>query len=321
MWHHEDAGVGFNVLRNAVSSAVVASPLELNGPQSLAMRSKSMPTHYIALPGHYNDPYIIERTRHVVGTLSPEDEYWAQRAIFVHGIKRAREFEESKKRWLLSRSSPDIRLRCRPCSLPNTNRHNGNWHFLRLPCEHFANNTFAAAAAAATRFRGDSAEALLAEENARAEAASRADEKFAPSDKMSRTPSFPDARFCQVPIDDHYMCCGYPWLLPPIRSIVLRALQLLTQKTPSTKSSANMVEIAPEALYATMKQLHRAERRPEANPDCVRDCAKFQLPGFGNQLDSLLRELERRGEVSLRFTPVDTRRMQQVIGVRYLHAR
>lgn len=81
MWHHEDAGVGFNVLRNAVSSAVVASPLELNGPQSLAMRSKSMPTHYIALPGHYNDPYIIERTRHVVGTLSPEDEYWAQVCI------------------------------------------------------------------------------------------------------------------------------------------------------------------------------------------------------------------------------------------------
>ena len=42
MWHHEDAGVGFNVFRAAVAANATAT--------------------FVPVPAHYNDPGVIERS-------------------------------------------------------------------------------------------------------------------------------------------------------------------------------------------------------------------------------------------------------------------
>ena len=55
MWHHEDAGIGFNVFRAVVSANASAS--------------------LVPVPGHYNDPGIIERSV----PLDANDEYWSTR--------------------------------------------------------------------------------------------------------------------------------------------------------------------------------------------------------------------------------------------------
>ena len=62
MWHHEDAGIGFNVFRAVVRANASAS--------------------LVPVPGHFNDPGIIERSP------SAQDLYWSSRALFVHGIKQ-----------------------------------------------------------------------------------------------------------------------------------------------------------------------------------------------------------------------------------------
>ena len=113
MWHHEDAGIGFNVFR-----AAVAGNASLN---------------YIAVPAHYNDAGIIERSE----PLSPADEYWSTRAVFAHGIKFPGHFRLIKQKWKLSR--PDAAfdtLQCWPTNkLPRgANIHYGNWPWARVPC-------------------------------------------------------------------------------------------------------------------------------------------------------------------------------------------
>jgi hypothetical protein len=82
MWHHEDAGVGFNVMRSAVASAPrrpspTPNPSTTPGVVS-GGEGEWSPTHFIALPGHYNDPYVIERSRFNHGKLLLQDEYWSQ---------------------------------------------------------------------------------------------------------------------------------------------------------------------------------------------------------------------------------------------------
>ena len=117
MWHHEDAGIGYNVFR-----AVVAANASMN---------------YIAVPAHYNDAGIIERRVAPGAPLSAADEYWSTRAIFAHGIKAPAHFELIKQRWNLTR--PDAAfdtLNCWPCNqLPRgANIHYGNWGWARVPC-------------------------------------------------------------------------------------------------------------------------------------------------------------------------------------------
>jgi len=113
MWHHEDAGVGFNVFR-----AIVAQNASMN---------------YIAVPAHYNDAGIIERSV----PLDANDEYWSTRAIFTHGIKRPSHFALLKQRWNLSRPVANLdNLKCHPCNLlpRGVNHHYGNWRWARVPC-------------------------------------------------------------------------------------------------------------------------------------------------------------------------------------------
>lgn len=119
MWHHEDAGVGYNVFRALVAANASG--------------------HYIAVPGHYNDPGIIERTagEHLNGPLDANDEYWSTRSLFVHGIKTPLQFRMALYRWNLTRADADLTLECHSCqTLPKgVNRHYGNWKWARVPCK------------------------------------------------------------------------------------------------------------------------------------------------------------------------------------------
>ena len=72
MWHHEDAGMGFNVFRAVVGA--------------------NMSAHVVPVPGHFNDPGIIERSD------SAQDSYWATRSLFVHGVKSGALFETAQRR-------------------------------------------------------------------------------------------------------------------------------------------------------------------------------------------------------------------------------
>ena len=107
MWHHEDAGIGFNVFRAVVDANATAS--------------------IVPTPGHFNDPDIIERTP------SPQDLYWSSRSVFVHGIKRRVHYETALQRWTLGRSSDHLTLRCKK----NCSEHGADgfhWDWARLPC-------------------------------------------------------------------------------------------------------------------------------------------------------------------------------------------
>ena len=113
MWHHEDAGIGYNVFRAAVAG--------------------NASVNYIAVPAHYNDAGIIERSE----PLSPADEYWSTRAVFAHGIKYPGHFRLIKRRWNLSRTDAVFdTLSCWPSDkLPRgANIHYGNWNWARVPC-------------------------------------------------------------------------------------------------------------------------------------------------------------------------------------------
>ena len=107
MWHHEDAGVGFNVFRAAVAANASAT--------------------FVPVPAHYNDPGVIERS------TSAQDEYWSTRSLFVHGIKTHRQYNLATSKWALGRPTAALEMRCKPCSEKGTNLHYGKWTYARLP--------------------------------------------------------------------------------------------------------------------------------------------------------------------------------------------
>ena len=108
MWHHEDAGVGFNVFRAVVAANATA--------------------HIVPVPGHYNDAGIIERT------VSAQDRYWSSRSVFVHGIKGPTQYASARSKWNLTRPHAHLGLRCFACTSGGTNGHNGDWQWARLTC-------------------------------------------------------------------------------------------------------------------------------------------------------------------------------------------
>eukprot|EP00966_Prymnesium_polylepis_P004403 101053-Prymnesium_polylepis.1 len=110
MWHHEDAGIAFNLF-NAVVRANATANL-------------------VPLPGHFDDPVPIERTR--ATNLTALDAYLSARAIFTHNVKKRADFEAVSARWNLSRprATPALlRLNCSARGLAGF-----RWDWARLPC-------------------------------------------------------------------------------------------------------------------------------------------------------------------------------------------
>ena len=104
MWHHEDAGIGMNLFR-----AIVRANATLR---------------LVATPGHYNDPFAIELSNR------SQDIHWSSRALWVHGVKRAKLFERVLGHWQLSRT---LVLPPLKCTLPIKDVHS-RWEWTRLPC-------------------------------------------------------------------------------------------------------------------------------------------------------------------------------------------
>ena len=183
MWHHEDAGIGFNVFRAAVlANATVA---------------------YVPVTGHYNDAGIVERTP------SPNDNYWSARALFAHGVKAAPQFAKLRRRWSVERpTATTLRLGCYPCTHNGYNVHQGGWSYARLNCNRPATG-----------------------------------------------------RMCSVAVDRHFTCCGWPWLLPEIRTLILEALALSPErrltlraiyKHMGTQARPIRRKVAAEAVAASL---------------------------------------------------------------------
>jgi hypothetical protein len=222
MWHHEDAGIGFNVFR-AIAAA--------NATVSI-----------VPVPGHYNDAGIIERTS------SAQDRYWSSRAVFVHGIKGPTQFRNAAVRWNLSRPHAYLGLRCAPCTSPGTNSHSGNWQWARLPCP--------------SSVSGDTC-----------------------ATNGSACPE--QERMCPVDVKAHYTCCGWPWVVPELRHLILHVLR-----------SAPLRSLPLSHLLGEMRREHRKKGRVREPRGCVRDCMNRQRPGPSG-LGGVLRELVLRGDLLL----------------------
>ena len=109
MWHHEDAGIGFNTYHAVVRANASAA--------------------IVPVPAHFNDPGIIERS----SPLAAGDAYWSSRAVFVHGIKDGRLYEEAKRRWTLNMPRQAEAAQCGRCA-PPVSQGGCSWDWARLPC-------------------------------------------------------------------------------------------------------------------------------------------------------------------------------------------
>lgn len=92
------------------------------------------------------------------------------------------------------------------------------------------------------------------------------------------------ARLCPVTPADYFTCCGWPWVVPELRDLVIRVLR------PAGREGLPVARLAIEMRRA-------ARHHPSRNQKgCVRDCVDLQLPG-AQHMSGVLRELEARGDV------------------------
>ena len=117
MWHHEDAGIGFNVFRAAVAANA-----------SIAVA---------AVPGHNNDvgPFVKPvKCPSPWSRCAAEAAYWSDRAVFTHQVKSAKAYADVAKRWNTTRPLPNVSLACASCSDAKRGPKYGAWTEARLPC-------------------------------------------------------------------------------------------------------------------------------------------------------------------------------------------
>lgn len=222
MWHHEDAGMGFNVFRAVIAANATAA--------------------IVPIPGHFNDAGIIERTR------SAHDAYWSARAVFVHGIKGALQYQAVRAKWKLTRPTPYLGLRCYRCKQPGINMHHGDWQWARLPCPaSIAGNACATDGAACPE----------------------------------------QEQLCPVDPSAHFTCCGWPWIVPELRDLIVEVLRKAPERAGyPTKGLVGELR----------RELRRSGARARDPPGCVRDCLSLPLPS-PNSIGGVLRELALRGDV------------------------
>uniref|UniRef100_A0A6U7MXV1 Uncharacterized protein n=1 Tax=Haptolina brevifila TaxID=156173 RepID=A0A6U7MXV1_9EUKA len=93
---------------------------------------------------------------------------------------------------------------------------------------------------------------------------------------------------CSVNTSSHFTCCGWPWLVPELRNLIVRVLR--------TAGTLRISEVWGE--------LKREQRLVKANDPkgCVRDCLSLTIPG-PNSLVGILKELEHRGDLRIGSEP------------------
>ena len=212
MWHHEDAGVGYNVFRATIAA--------------------NASTLIVAAPGHFDHPGVIEH--HAVGKdgqpkpLDATAEYWSGRALFVHNVKKPEDFATATARWNLTRAAPPLDLRCHAADTlpPGGNPHHGNWGWARVPCPPPARGA-GAAEAAALWFPGGrrlsrtastvAAATVAAATVAAAEAEMRGAVVAVAKVTVPVAAAAAAGDFCDVEPRRHFSFCRFPWEVPPAR--------------------------------------------------------------------------------------------------------
>jgi hypothetical protein len=212
MWHHEDAGVGYNVFRATIAA--------------------NASTLIVAAPGHFDHPGVIEH--HAAGKdgqpkpLDATAEYWSGRALFVHNVKKPEDFATATARWNLTRAAPPLDLRCHAADTlpPGGNPHHGNWGWARVPCPPPARGA-GAAEAAALWFPGGrrlsrtastvAAATVAAATVAAAEAEMRGAVVAVAKVTVPVAAAAAAGDFCDVEPRRHFSFCRFPWEVPPAR--------------------------------------------------------------------------------------------------------
>lgn len=93
---------------------------------------------------------------------------------------------------------------------------------------------------------------------------------------------------CPVDVSQHYTCCGWPWLAPELRELVLRVL-----------FAAPRQELPTSRVLGELRRENRRAQGHVRNPKgCVRDCLTLSLPG-PNSMMAVLKELHLRGDIVL----------------------
>lgn len=95
------------------------------------------------------------------------------------------------------------------------------------------------------------------------------------------------ARAGPVNPQQHFTCCGWPWLVPELAELILSVLR--------SKPGG----YALPRLHAEMRRELRRTQVARNPKGCVRDCLDLQLPG-PQHMSGVLRELEARGKLELR---------------------
>ncbi len=181
-------------------------------------------------------------------TRSAHDAYWSARAVFVHGIKGPTQYNAARAKWRLGRPTPYLGLRCYPCRRAGINLHHGDWQWARLPCP-----------------------ASIAGSSCATEGAACPEQE----------------RMCPVDPSAHFTCCGWPWVVPELRDLIVEVLRKAPKRAgyPTTRLLGEM-----------RRELRRSGARARDPPGCVRDCLSLQLPS-PNSIGGVLRELALRGDV------------------------
>ncbi len=202
------------------------------------------------LPGHFYTPDEVERSRGAKYGLSFADEYWSMRAHYVERVFTEKERQLVANSWELRRNGTGLRMTCEPCSKQGPSKLLGNWGGGRISCHSYANRPDAAVAAAAEMERRDA-----------------------------------EVKFCPVYPDKLFICCGFPWVLPQQRAMLLESIRLLIEEGGHAADRTKAIPMT--TVMGRMRLM--SEQYKKSNP-------KFRMP-MGPAVEQLLEELKLRGDV------------------------
>ena len=113
-------------------------------------------------------------------------------------------------------------------------------------------------------------------------------------------------RHCPVEPKKFFTCCGWPWVVPELRDLIVAVLK----QGPRDGYPLG-------ALGQAMRREQRRTSKIKNPQGCVRDCLDLQLPG-PQHMSGVLNELERRGLLRMHKLPVTSPRGGETMSVTHV---